>query len=116
MALNARVVTLAACRTGLGQYRRGEGVMGMAMALFCAGARAVTVSLWAVDDARTAELIGAYHEAMAGGASPMDALVAAQRAMLGAARKAAGDPGAGRQAMAAAEPYLWAPFILMGQG
>ncbi len=111
MRLNARVVTLSACQTGLGRYNRGEGITGLVLAFLCAGAQAATVSLWSVDDARTAELIGAYHERMAAGKPPLQALLSAQRQMLAAGRKGAkGTVGAD-----AASPYLWAPFVLVGQ-
>jgi CHAT domain-containing protein len=116
LQMNARVVTLSACRTGLGQYRQGEGMIGLTLALFCAGARAATVSLWAVDDARTAQLMGAYHEAMAAGKPPLVALVSAQRGMLAAARKAVQTGrGVNTGPAAPANPLYWAPFILSGQ-
>ncbi|MCX7598286.1 MAG: CHAT domain-containing protein, partial [Armatimonadetes bacterium] len=127
LQMNARMVSLSACQTGLGQYRRGEGMIGLVLALFQSGARAATVSLWRVAEQHTAVLMGAYHRAMAGGQAPLPALLAAQRAMLDAGRQAAATlaagPAAGGEAdqwqltMAAAgtDPYFWAPFVLVGQ-
>jgi CHAT domain-containing protein len=68
-----------------------------------------------VDDARTAQLMGAYHEGMAAGKSPLTALVSAQRGMLAAARKAAARSTRGANAASSANPLYWAPFILSGQ-
>jgi tetratricopeptide (TPR) repeat protein/CHAT domain-containing protein len=48
--LNARMVILSACETGLGQANVGEGMVGLARAFMVAGAGSVGVSLWAIDD------------------------------------------------------------------
>jgi CHAT domain-containing protein len=55
--LDARMVSLSACETGLGQTKRGDGMVGLARAFLTAGARAVGVSLWSVDDEATAEFM-----------------------------------------------------------
>ena len=56
-ALDADLVVLSACQSGLGKYEYGEGYLGFAQALLAAGARAVVLSLWPVDDASTALLM-----------------------------------------------------------
>jgi hypothetical protein len=48
--LDADLVTLSACETGLGKKDAGEGYLGFSQALFVAGARSLLVSLWKVDD------------------------------------------------------------------
>lgn len=48
--LNADLVTLSACETGLGRYAVGEGYLGFSQALFLAGSRSVLLSLWNADD------------------------------------------------------------------
>ena len=116
MPLNARTVTLSGCETGLGRYDRGEGLLGFPMALFAAGARSVTVSLWAVDDARTATLMGSYHRGLARGETPVKALSAAQRRMLASGRHAARHAKDPRELARAADPTYWAPFIVIGPG
>jgi CHAT domain-containing protein len=70
--------------------------------------------VWAVGDAATAKLIGRYHELLAEGKAPSDALREAQLEMLLAARHAyEADPNAA--AAGHAHPYFWAPFLLLGQ-
>ena len=53
MHLNAKLVTLSACQTGLGKIAKGEGLIGLSRALFYAGADNITVSLWKVSDEST---------------------------------------------------------------
>lgn len=114
LRLNARMVTLSACRTAEGDYQRGEGILGLTAAMFVSGARAVTATLWSVDDAATARLVGDYHRRLGAGEPAAEALRAAQLGMLLQARRAfAGDPTAGP--VAYANPYYWAPFALIGQ-
>jgi CHAT domain-containing protein len=64
--LDAELVTLSACQTGLGRYSGGEGYVGFSQALFVAGARSLVVSLWEVDDASTALLMTRFYENLMG--------------------------------------------------
>jgi tetratricopeptide (TPR) repeat protein len=64
--LDADLVTLSACQTGLGQLRGGEGYLGFAQALFLAGARSMVLSLWKVDDDPTALLMTRFYQNLLG--------------------------------------------------
>jgi tetratricopeptide (TPR) repeat protein len=64
--LDADLVTLSACETGLGKYAGGEGYLGFSQALFLAGARSLVLSLWKVDDASTALLMTRFYENLMG--------------------------------------------------
>jgi CHAT domain-containing protein/tetratricopeptide (TPR) repeat protein len=100
--LNAELVVLSACETGLGQEIRGEGVVGLTRAFLYAGTPAVVVSLWKVADASTAELMFRFHERLQGGdRSASEALRRAQLDLV---------DGTGF-----AHPYYWAPFVLVGK-
>jgi len=65
--LDADLVTLSACQTGLsGRFDIGEGFLGFSQALFLAGARTVVLSLWQVDDDATALLMTRFYQNLLG--------------------------------------------------
>lgn len=100
-----RWVVLAACSTAAGATHRYEGQFGLARAFRLAGARSVITSLWAVDDAATAEWTRALYVArLERGLDTASAMTQAQRAVL-AARRARGD---------STHPYYWAAFLASG--
>jgi len=61
MKLNAELVVLSACDTGRGRIT-GDGVIGLSRSLISTGVPSVIVSLWAVPDAPTAELMTEFYE------------------------------------------------------
>jgi CHAT domain-containing protein len=75
----AELVVLSACRSGLGQEIRGEGLVGLPQAFLYAGAARVVASLWNVGDRETALLFQSfYRHLLLGGKTPSAALRAAQ--------------------------------------
>lgn len=102
LRLNADVVTLSACQSGLGQLLAGEGVMGLSRAFFYAGAQSLVVSLWNVNDAATAELMKTFYTHLKAGVARDEAM---RRAKLALAK---GPNRAWRH------PYFWAPFVFLG--
>jgi CHAT domain-containing protein len=70
LRLNAELVVLSACRTGAGRVVRGEEVLGLGRALLAAGARAVVVTLWAIDDVSAALLMTEFHRRRAEMSTP----------------------------------------------
>lgn len=102
LKLNADLVTLSACRTGLGKVVSGEGVLGLTRAFLYAGTRSVAVSLWNVNDTATAELMKAFYRNLKRGMSKDEALRQAKLELLN-----------GKQA-AWRHPYFWASFVLVG--
>ncbi|MBI4788847.1 MAG: CHAT domain-containing protein, partial [Chloroflexi bacterium] len=99
LTLNARVVTLSACQTALGQGGRGDELVGLARAFFYAGARALLATLWSVEDQSMVELTGRFYRHLAGGENIAAALQQAQIEMIREGRT----------------PYQWAPLALMGR-
>jgi CHAT domain-containing protein len=62
MRIDADLVTLSACETGLGKELAGEGLVGLTRAFQYAGARTVLASLWSVGDESTAELMARFYD------------------------------------------------------
>ncbi len=80
--LPAQLVVLSGCRTALGREVPGEGLLGLTYGFFHAGARAVIVSLWPVEDRAAAELMGRfYRHLLQEGLPPAAALRRAQSSM-----------------------------------
>jgi CHAT domain-containing protein/Tfp pilus assembly protein PilF len=100
--LNADLVTLSACRTGLGRVVGGEGVLGLTRAFMYAGSRSVVASLWNVNDTATAELMKSFYANLKRGLPKDEAL---RQAKLGLIR--------GKQTIWR-HPYYWGPFVLSG--
>ncbi|MGC1196497.1 MAG: CHAT domain-containing tetratricopeptide repeat protein, partial [Geitlerinemataceae cyanobacterium] len=59
--LNANLAVLSACNTGQGRIT-GDGVIGLSRSLISAGVPSVIVSLWAVPDAPTADLMVEFYQ------------------------------------------------------
>jgi tetratricopeptide (TPR) repeat protein len=64
--LDADLVVLSACETGLGRAAGVEGYLGFAQPLFAKGARSLVLSLWKVDDDATALLMTRFYRNLLG--------------------------------------------------
>jgi CHAT domain-containing protein len=64
--LDADLVVLSACESGLGRYAGGEGYLGFAQALFVKGARSLVLSQWRVDDKATSLLMARFYRDLLG--------------------------------------------------
>lgn len=100
LRLNASLVTLSACETGLGKISRGEGIIGLSRALIYAGANNIVVSLWNVADNSTADLMTSFYNRLSEG-NFTGALQQAKADMIRSGNYS--------------HPYYWAPFVLIGQ-
>jgi len=61
LKINADVVVLSACQTGLGKVTDGDDVIGLNRAFFYAGTHTIVSSLWRVSDIATAVLIKQFY-------------------------------------------------------
>jgi len=96
-----KLMTLSACDTGVGEVRNGDGVHGLRRALALAGAETQVMSLWAVSDRWTRELMVAYYRRLRQGQGRGSALRQAQLEMFKDVKRR--------------HPYYWASFILSGE-
>ncbi len=60
--LQADLLVLSACETGLGTLRKGEGAMSLARGFSYAGVKNLLVSLWKVNDKSTEELMAEFYK------------------------------------------------------
>lgn len=98
LQLNADLVVLSACETGLGELQRGEGIMSMARGFSYAGAKATLTSLWSVNDKATADLMLDFHKALREGQAKNQAFRQAQLKMIETNRP----------------PFFWSGFVMIG--
>lgn len=82
LSLNADLVVLSACETGIGKLRRGEGIISLARAFAYAGAKSIVNSLWSVNDASTQELMVGFYKGLKKGDTKSQALAQAKRRFL----------------------------------
>lgn len=59
--LNADLVVLSACETGMGKLIQGEGLMAMTRGFLCAGAPNIIFSLWKVTDKYSKDLMVEFY-------------------------------------------------------
>jgi CHAT domain-containing protein len=101
LSLNAELVTLSACETGVGPSQGEAGIVNLEQAFLIAGARTVVASLWNVEDNSTITLMKAFYMHLSQGEDKDLALANAKREILAKY----GD----------VSPYYWAGFIAVGQ-
>lgn len=100
LRLNAQMVMLSACETGLGRVSTGDDVVGLTRGFLYAGAQNVIGSLWEVDDDATAQLSRLLYEGMKKGVPVAKALAQAQEQLL----------------IKKPHPFFWAAFLDSGTG
>jgi CHAT domain-containing protein len=102
LSLSARTVVLSACRSGLGEPLRGEGLIGLTGGFLYAGADSVLVSLWNVEDRATSDLMLRFYRGIRGGSDPAAALRQAKLELINVDRRSRGGV------------HQWAPFVFVG--
>ena len=105
LAVDARLVVLSACQTGVGSgmladVPPGDDWVGLTDAFLVAGASRVAGTLWPVEDRATADLMAWFYERLVAGDGEADALASAQRRAIAT--------------RGMASPYYWAGFELVG--
>lgn len=117
---DVKLVTLSACQTGIGSTVSGEGLLSLQRAFQVAGANSVLASLWRVDDAQTARLMGSFYDNLwRKKLSRAEALRRAQAEMLNdkvlSGKQRGMEFSTPRQGkIQRLSPFYWAAFVLSG--
>lgn len=98
LRLQAELVVLSGCGTGLNAVLGTDELVGLTRGLLYAGAKSTLVTLWDVHDASAATFMGHFYRSLATGLGPAQAL-----------RQAICE-----QRREHSHPYHWAPFLLVG--
>ena len=98
LELDASLVVLSACETGLSARQSSDELFGLARGFFFAGAPCLIVSLWAVKDTPTSILMVRFYDGLKGGLSVVQALQRAQKEVR----------------LEYPNPYHWAAFNVIG--
>jgi CHAT domain-containing protein len=95
--LDADLVTLSACETGLGKIANGDDIVGLTRGFLYAGSSSIVASLWKVDDLATSQLMTQFYSNLRN-TDKRESLIQAQ---LDTKKKYP-------------HPYYWAAFQLTG--
>lgn len=101
LRLNADLVCLTACQTGLGAQQAGEGVMGLTRAFMYAGCDSLLVSLWSVAEDSSVDLMREFFKSVKKGKKDRSEALHDAKMFL---REHGYD-----------HPFCWAPFVLVGE-
>jgi CHAT domain-containing protein len=99
LRLNADLITLSACETGLADVAAGDELVGLTRGFLYAGARTIIASWWQVDDAATALMMQTFYK-LQPELGPRAALARAQAVV--------------REQYP--HPYYWSAFQVVGEG
>jgi CHAT domain-containing protein/tetratricopeptide (TPR) repeat protein len=99
LKLNAELVTLSGCATGMNVVTPGDELLGLVRGLLFAGAHSLLLSLWDVHDQSTADFMRCFYRRLQ---SMNDKASALQEAMIELRERFP-------------HPYYWSPFTLIGK-
>jgi CHAT domain-containing protein len=99
LKIEAELVTLSGCATGLNVVTAGDELLGLIRGLLYAGAHSLLLTLWDVHDRSTAEFMSSFYRRLQEGQDKATALQGAMHEL--------------RSRFP--HPYYWAPFALFGK-
>ena len=99
--INADLVVLSSCESGLGQLMLGEGLIALNRSFIYSGAKNVLFSLWKVNDKYSSDLMIDFYKYYFEGQSYTEALRQAKLKML--------------ENPTSALPKYWSAFVLIGE-
>ena len=96
--LQAEMVVLSACETGVGKLYQGEGISSLAQGFFYAGAESIITTLWQVNDQSSAQFMQQFYAYLRQGMSKDAALRQVKLNFISEKE----------------DPYYWAPYVALG--
>jgi CHAT domain-containing protein len=99
--LNAELIVLSSCESGVGQLVKGEGMMALNRGFFYSGIRNIIFSLWKVEDRSTSRLMIAFYRNILDGRRYCRALQKAKLELI--------------KNPYTAFPKYWSGFVLVGK-
>ncbi len=102
ISLKAKMVVLSSCNTGVGNLRRGEGILSLARGFIYSGSKSVVMSLWEVDDKSGTDIVKSFYRYLKNGYSKSEAL---RKARIDYLRNS----GTVRSF-----PYFWSTLVIYG--
>ncbi|MEM6316457.1 MAG: CHAT domain-containing tetratricopeptide repeat protein [Bacteroidota bacterium] len=101
LRIPADLVVLSACETGLGEIKRGEGIVGIGKGFSYAGARSMISTLWRVSDNSTAKFMPIFYDKLKAGLPKDEALWAAKKEFVESYPNVA-------------HPFYWSGYVAYG--
>ena len=98
--LNADMIVLSACETGLGELQKGEGILSLARGFVYAGAKSIISTLWKVEEHSTQEIMESFYTNLSIGMTKDKALRQAKLHFINNSTEP--------------YPYHWAAFTAVG--
>lgn len=103
LQLNAQLIVLSGCNTGMGILKQGEGLLSLSRSFFYGGARSVAYTLWSQADQSGADIMIGFYEGIKNKKRLEESLQNAKLTYLSQA-----DP-------AKSHPYYWGGFLIVGK-
>lgn len=101
LTLQAELVVISNCESGMGQLAEGEGALSLSRSFLDAGASNVIISLWKPASIYAVEMMAPLYKELLGGQNPAAALRQAKLGMI--------------RAKATAAPAIWSGLLLFGE-
>ena len=100
--LNAELAVLSACKTGMGKFSKGEGIMSLARGFLYAGVPGIVMTLWSIEDKSGSEIVAGFYKNLKDSQRKDIALRNAKLTYLNNANQLF------------AHPYFWAAHVQIG--
>jgi CHAT domain-containing protein len=102
MHINAPLVVLSACNSGYGKLHKGEGIISLARGFFTAGAKSIVMTLWAVSDKSSSQIVKNFYGSLSSNQNIGEAMQKSKIQYL----EQTDEEGA--------HPYFWSGYIVLG--